>query len=61
MPEVLADLSSAIERDKLRSELPDPDLVRRIWNMVRDLRDVRGVSKKAMADIVPENPAGQSF
>ena len=36
--EVLPDLSGAIG-DKVRRELPDSDLVRRIWNSVRDLRD----------------------
>ena len=43
VPEVLADLSGAIG-DKARTELPDSDLARRIWNSVRDLRDVHGVS-----------------
>ena len=42
VPEVLADLSGAIG-NKVRRELPDSDLVRRIWNSVRDLRDVHGV------------------
>ena len=54
MPEVLADLSGAIE-DKVRRELPAPDLVRRIWRSVRDLRDMHGVSEEAMANIVLEN------
>ena len=54
VPEVLADLSGAIE-DKVRRELPAPDLVRRIWRSVRDLRDMHGVSEEAMANIVLEN------
>eukprot|EP00904_Undaria_pinnatifida_P006577 jgi/Undpi1/3049/HiC_scaffold_15.g06425.m1 len=53
VPEVLADLSGAIE-DKVRRELPAPDLVRRIWRSVRDLRDMHGVSEEAMANILPE-------
>ena len=54
VPEVLADLSGAIG-NKVRRELPDSDLVRRIWNSIRDLRDVHGVSEAAMANIVPES------
>ena len=50
MPEVLADLSGAIG-DKVRRELPDSDLVRGTWNNVRDLRNVHGVSEKAMANV----------
>ena len=57
MPEVLADLSGAIG-DKVRRELPDSDLVRRIWNSIRDLRDVHGVPEEAMANIVPGSVAG---
>eukprot|EP00904_Undaria_pinnatifida_P007452 jgi/Undpi1/3837/HiC_scaffold_16.g07206.m1 len=51
VPEVLADLSGAIGK-KVRRELPESDLVRRIWNSTRDLRDVHGVSEEAMANIV---------
>ena len=54
MPEVLADLSGAVD-DKVRRELPDSDLDRRIWNSIRDLRDVHGVSEEAMANILPES------
>ena len=54
VPEVLADLSGAI-RNKVRRELPDSDLVRRIWNSIRDLRDVHGVPEEAMANVVPES------
>ena len=60
VPEVLADLSGAI-REKVRRELPDSDLVRRIWKSVRDLRDVHGVSEKAMANIVPESWWDRAF
>ena len=42
VPEVLADLSGAIG-NKVRRELPDSDLVRHIWNSVKDLRGVHGV------------------
>ena len=57
VPEVLSDLSSAIE-NKVRRELPDSW---RIWNSVRNLRDVHGVSEEAVANIVPEKLAGQSL
>ena len=50
--EVLAALSGAID-DRVRRELPDSDLVRRIWNSVRNLRDVHGVSEEAMVIVVP--------
>ena len=45
VPEVLADLSGAIG-NKVRRELPDSDLVRRIWNSIRDLRDVHGIQRR---------------
>ena len=54
VPRVLAYLSRAI-RDKVRRELPDSKLVRRIWNSARELRDVHGVSEETMANIVPES------
>lgn len=61
VPEARADLSGAIE-DKVRRELPDLDLVRRIWNSVRDLRDVHGgVSEKAVANVIAGTLAGQSL
>ena len=60
VPEVLADLSGAIG-NKVRREMPDSDLVRRIWNSVRDLRDVHGVSEEAMANIVPESWRDRAF
>ena len=60
VPEVLADLSGAIG-NKVRRELPDCDLVRRIWNSVRDLRDVHGASEEAMANIVPESWRDRAF
>ena len=52
MPEVLADLSGPL-RDKFRKELPNSDLVRRIWSSVRDLRGIHGVSEEAMVNVVP--------
>ena len=51
---MLAGLSGAIG-NKVWRELPDSDLVRCIWNSVRDLRDVHGVADVAMANIVPES------
>ena len=60
VPEVLADLSGARGNTE-RRELPDSDLMRRIWNSVRDLRDVHGVSEKAMANIVPESWRNRAF
>ena len=60
VPEVLADLSGAIG-NKARRVLPDSDLVRRIWNSVRDLRDMHGVSEEAMANIVPESWRDRAF
>ena len=52
-PEVLADLSVVAIGGKVRRELPDFDLVRRIWNSVRDLCDVYRVSEETMANVVP--------
>ena len=60
VPEVLADLSGALE-NKVRRELPDSDLVWRTWNSVRDLRDVHWVSEEAMANIVPESWRDRAF
>ena len=60
VPRVLADLSGAIG-DKIRRELPDSDLVRRIWHCVRDLRDVHGVSEESMANIVLESWRDRAF
>ena len=54
MPEVLADLSGPLG-EKVRRELPNSDLVRRIWSSVMDLRDIHGVSEEAMANMVPES------
>ena len=60
MPEVLADLSGAVG-NKFRRELLDSGLVRRIWNSVKDLRDVHEVSEEAMANIVPEPWRDRAF
>ena len=60
VPEMLADLSGAIW-DKVRRELPDSDLVRRIWDNIRDLRDVHGVSQEGMANVVPESWRARAF
>ena len=60
VPEVLADLSGA-KGNKVRRQLPDSDLVRRIWNSVRDLCDVHGVSEEVMANIVPESWRDRAF
>ena len=58
--EVLADMSGAIG-DKVRRDLPDSHLVRRIWNSVRDLCDVHGVSEEAMANIMPDRWRERAF
>ena len=60
VPEMLADLSGAIG-DNVRRELPDSDSVRRIWNNVRDLRDVLGAPEESMANIVPEGWRDRAF
>ena len=60
MPEVLADLSGPLG-EKVRRELPNSDLVRRIWSSVRDLRDIHGVSEEAMANVVPESWWNRAF
>ena len=60
VPEVLVDLSGAVG-NKVRRKLPDSDLVWCIWNSVRDLRDVHGVSEQAMANIVPESWWDRAF
>ena len=53
MPEGLADLSGPLG-ENVRRELPNSDLVRRIWSSVRDLRDIHGASAEAMTNVVPE-------
>ena len=60
VPEVLADLSGPLG-ENIRRELPNSDLVRRIWSSVRDLRDIHGVSEEAMANVVPESWRNRSF
>lgn len=60
LPEVPADLLGAIQ-EKAPRELADSDLVRRIWESIKDLRDVHGVSEAAMANIVPENWRDRAF
>ena len=59
-PDVLADMSGAI-RNKVRRELPDSVLVRRIWSNVRDLRDVHGFSEEAMANVMRESWRDRAF
>ena len=58
--EMLADLSGTIG-EKVRRELPDSDLVRRIWKSIRDVRDEHGVSEEAMATIAPESWRDRAF
>ena len=60
MPEVLADLSGPLGGNGWR-ELPNSDLVRRIWSSDRDLRDIHGVSEEAMAKVVPESWRNREF
>ena len=52
VPGALADLSGPLG-ERPEGELPNSDLVRRIWSSVRDLRDVHGVSEEGMANVVP--------
>ena len=69
VPEVLADLSGAMG-NKVQRKLPDSDLMRRIWNSVRDQRDVpeswrdravrageQGASGQSVADVLPAHDA----
>ena len=56
----IRDSSGAIG-EKVRREPSDSYLVRRIWESVRDLRDVHGVSEEAMANIVPESWRDRAF
>ena len=58
--ELLADLTGAIG-DKVRRELPNFELVRGIWNSVRDLRGVHGFSEETMASVVPESWRDRAF
>ena len=60
MPEVLADLSGPLG-EKVRRELPNSDLVRRIWSSVRDRRGIHRVSEEAMAEVVPESWRNRAF
>ena len=60
VPEVLADLSGPLGGNGWR-ELPNSDLVRRIWSSDRDLRDIHGVSEEAMAKVVPESWRNREF
>ena len=54
MPEALADLSGPL-RQTFGRELPNSDLVRRIWSSIRDLCNTHGVSEEALANVVPES------
>ena len=60
MSEVLADLSGAIG-NKVRRELPNTDLVRRIWNSIKDLRDMHGVFRGGHGEHRAGKLAGQSL
>ena len=60
VPDVLADLSSPLG-ENFRRELPNSDLVRRIWSSGRALRDIHGVLGEAMANVVPESWPNRAF
>ena len=42
-------------------EQPDSDLVRRIWNSIRVLRDIHGVAQEVMANTVRESWRTRAF
>ena len=47
--------------EKVRRELPNSDLVRRIWSSVKGLRGIHGVSEEAMANVVPKSWRNRGF
>lgn len=59
-PEIVADLFGLM-RENVQKVVPDSDLVRRMWRSDRGVRDVRGVSKDAMVNIVPETCRERAF
>ena len=60
VPEALADLSGPLG-EKVGRELPNSDIVRRIWSSARDLRDIHRVSEEAMANAVPQSWRHRAF
>ena len=54
MPEVLADLTGPLG-DKLRRGLPESSIIAQLGDSLREIRDTWGVTKEAMAGIVPES------
>ena len=56
----LADLSSSL-RDKVRDNLPDSELVTRIREGVRGLRDDDGVTEEEMGELVPRGWRDRAF
>ena len=53
LPEVLADLTGPLG-DRLKRRLPESSITTQLGGSLREIRDAWGVSKEAMAGIVPE-------
>ena len=54
LPEVLADLTGQLG-DEVRRGLRESSIIAHLGGSLREIRDVCGVTKKAMAGIVPES------
>ena len=53
LPEILADLTGPLG-NRVRRRLPESSIITQLGGILREIRDTRGVSKEAMAGIVPE-------
>ena len=54
LPEILADLTGPLG-DRVRRRLPESSIITQLGGSLREIRDTWGVSKEAMAGIVPES------
>ena len=54
LPEVLADLTGPLG-DRVRTGLPETSIIAQLGGSLREIRDTLGVSKEAMAGIIPES------
>ena len=54
VPEVLADITSPLG-DRVRTGLPESIIIAQVAGSLREIRDTSGISKEAMAGIVPES------
>ena len=54
LPEVLADLTGSV-RDRVRTGLPESNIIAQLGGSLREIRDTWGVTKEAMAGIAPES------